>query len=213
MEAILPGLAAALLAGVLFLLLWHRRRDARRQAAIAAFPLERLLDRRLARRRPEFSAAQRRQVFAALRDYFQLCRVAGRRMVAMPSQAADDAWHEFILFTREYRRFCRAAFGRYLHHTPAEAMSKPTQASDGLRRAWRLACQRAGIDPRAPAALPALFALDAELGIPDGFRYRLDCLAAGQAGSGYCASHLGGGDGDTDGADGDGGDGGGCGGD
>ena len=144
---------------------------------------------------------------------------AGQRMVAMPSQAVDDAWHEFILFTRQYDKFCRHAFGRFLHHTPAEAMSTPTQASDGLKRAWRLACAHEKIDPKKPDRLPRLFAIDAALGIAGGFIYQLDCLAAtgGAAGSGYCASHIGCGSGggcsgDASGSDGDGG-GGGCGGD
>lgn len=200
-------------------LLWRNWSRQRRGAYIAAFPYQRFLDKRLEARRPELSAEQRSEVFAALDDYFQLCRKAGRRMVAMPSQAVDDAWHEFILFTRQYDKFCRHAFGRFLHHTPAEAMSTPTQASDGLKRAWRLACAHEKINPKAPERLPRLFAIDAALGIAGGFVYQLDCLAAtgGAAGSGYCASHIGCGSGcsgDSGGSDGDGGGcGGGCGGD
>jgi hypothetical protein len=140
-------------------------------------------------------------------------------MVAMPSQVVDDAWHEFILFTRQYARFCRGAFGRFLHHTPAEAMRSPTQASDGIKRTWRLACAREGIDPRKPQRLPRLFAMDAALLIAGGFIYQLDCLATGRdgaAGTGFCASDIGCGggcSGDSGGSDGDGGGGGGCGGD
>lgn len=200
---------------------WRNWSRQRRASYLDRFPLRDLLDRRLAVRRPELTAEQRSTVFAALNDYFHLCRKAGRRMVAMPSQAADDAWHEFILFTRQYDKFCGNAFGRFLHHTPAEAMATPTQASDGLKRAWRLACAHEKIDPKAPQHLPRLFALDAALGIAGGFVYRLDCLAAsgGAAGSGYCASHIGcssGCSGDSGNADSSGssdsGDGGGCGG-
>lgn len=199
--------------------LWRNWSRQRRGAYIAAFPYQRFLDQRLAARRPELSPEQRGEVFAALDDYFQLCRKAGRRMVAMPSQAVDDAWHEFILFTRQYDKFCRHAFGRFLHHTPAEAMSTPTQASEGLKRAWRLACAHEKIDPKKPERLPRLFAIDAALGIAGGFIYQLDCLAAsgGAAGSGYCASHIGCGggcSGSSGSSDGDGGGcGGGCGGD
>ena len=199
--------------------LWRNWSRQRRGAYIAAFPYQRFLDQRLAARRPELSPEQRGEVFAALDDYFQLCRKAGRRMVAMPSQAVDDAWHEFILFTRQYDKFCRHAFGRFLHHTPAEAMSTPTQASEGLKRAWRLACAHEKIDPKKPERLPRLFAIDAAPGIAGGFIYQLDCLAAsgGAAGSGYCASHIGCGggcSGSSGSSDGDGGGcGGGCGGD
>jgi hypothetical protein len=106
------------------------------------------------------------------------------------AQAVDDAWHAFILFTRSYDRFCQPALGRFLHHTPAEAMVSPTIAQEGIKRAWNLACRREGIDPKAPARLPLLFAIDAMLGIPDGFRSELRC-SPGEGSSGYCASHIG----------------------
>ena len=201
-------------------LIWRQWAGRRRAAFIDGYRFGETLDQRLAARRPELTREQRNEVFAGLRDYFHLCRSAGRLMVAMPSQAVDDAWHEFILFTRHYDRFCRSAFGRFLHHTPAEAMPSPTAASEGIKRAWRLACARERIDPKKPERLPRLFALDAALLIAGCFVYQLDCLAAGGAGSGYCASHIGCGggcSGDSGGADGDGGSGdgggGGCGGD
>lgn len=179
---------------LLLLAAWAWRRWSRQQRAgyIDNYPYLQQLDARLAARRPELSPEQRHEVLAGLVDYFHLCRQAGRRMVAMPSQAVDDAWHEFILFTRHYERFCRHAFGRFLHHTPAEAMASPTQASNGIKRAWRLACAREGINPKQPTHLPRLFALDAALGITGGFVYQLDCMAAraGDTGSGYCASHI-----------------------
>ena len=210
-------IAALLLIGTA--LLWRRWRRSAQGRYIENFPLHNLLDRRLAARRPELDAAQRAAVLDALREYFLFCRQAGRRMVAMPSQAVDDAWHELILFTRQYDKFCRHAFGRFLHHTPAEAMRSPTQATEGIKRAWRLACAHERIDPKKPDRLPRLFALDASLGIAGGFVYQLDCMAAhhGAEGTGYCASHIGcggGGDsgGSSDGCSGDSGCGGGCGG-
>ena len=107
----------------------------------------------------------------------------------MPSQVVDDHWHEFILFTRPYEHFCRRAFGRYLHHTPTEAMASPTQAGEGLKRTWKLACKLAGIDPKNPTLLPPLFAIDALLGIENGFHYTLDCSRSNRGD--YCASHIG----------------------
>lgn len=35
-----------------------------------------------------------------------------------PTKLIDEAWHEFILFTRVYGEFCEKAFGRFIHHTP-----------------------------------------------------------------------------------------------
>ena len=71
---------------------------------------------------PHLTPTQLDLVFDALREYFHLHRASGRRMLAMPSQVVDLAWHEFILFTRNYQVFCDKALGRFLHHAPAEAM-------------------------------------------------------------------------------------------
>ena len=173
------------------LALWRRACRKHGEQFIDSYPYQRLLDKRLAAKRPELTPAQREMVFDGLKEYFHLCNLAGQNMVAMPSQVVDDAWHEFILFTRQYQRYCRDALGRFLHHTPAEAMASPTVAQEGIKRAWRLACARDGIDPKTPSRLPLLFAIDGLLGIANGFTYQLDCLAAGKAGSGYCASHIG----------------------
>jgi hypothetical protein len=37
---------------------------------------------------------------------------------SIPSPTIDDAWHEFILFTREYAEFCKKNCGRFIHHEP-----------------------------------------------------------------------------------------------
>ena len=110
-------------------------------------------------------------------------------MVSMPSQVIDDAWHEFILSTRIYEKFCAKALGSFLHHTPAEAMSTPTLAKGGIKRAWRLACALDQINPKNPDRLPFIFALDGLLNIDNGFTYQLDCKK--NATGGYCASHIG----------------------
>jgi len=35
-----------------------------------------------------------------------------------PSMRVDTVWHEFILFTKYYSKFCQEHFGRYVHHSP-----------------------------------------------------------------------------------------------
>jgi len=116
-----------------------------------------------------------------------------RRMVAMPSPVVDEAWHEFILFTRSYRTFCRKALGRFLHHTPTEALSASTLAQEGIKRAWRLACAKESISPSRPTRLPLIFAIDSMLNIPNGFTYSLNCQDKNSPtyGDGYCAGHIG----------------------
>jgi len=207
----------ALVVIVLGITVTVRRKHARRRY-IDDFDFVRLLDKRLAEKRPQLTAVERIEVFRGLRDWFMLNHNAGRRKLAMPSQAVDDAWHEFILFTRNYKDFCQRGLGRFLHHVPAEAMSSPTQAQDGIKRSWRLACKHEHLDPKAPIRLPRLFAIDGALGIAGGFTYHLDCMARGAAGAdGYCAGHIGCGGGCSGcsgcGSGSDGGCGGGCGGD
>jgi hypothetical protein len=199
------ALIVVVIAALVGLALQARRRQAARARLIDGFRFPPGIRERVRKRYPHLSDDDLDRVMRGLASWFQVCNSAGRKAVSMPSQAVDAAWHEFILFTRNYRDFCSKALGRFLHHTPAEAMRAPAEAQEGIRRAWRLACAREGIDPRAPARLPLLFALDAELAIPDGLRYALDCgpaLAARPAGDGgtpYCASHIGCGSGGGDG--------------
>jgi hypothetical protein len=39
--------------------------------------------------------------------------------ILAPAPDMDEAWHNHILFTREYMRDCESLFGSYLHHSPA----------------------------------------------------------------------------------------------
>ncbi len=183
----------------------------KREGLINSFSFPDSIYRKVTEKYPHLSQREANQILNGLREYFHLCNIAGRRMVSMPSQAVDVAWHEFILFTREYDRFCKQSLGRFLHHIPAEAMSSPTVAQTGIKTAWRISCYREGIQAKTPNKLPLLFAIDAKLNIPDGFNYSLDCKRAGS--NDYCASHIGCGSGCGGSSDGDSGCGGGCGGD
>lgn len=171
------------------------------------FPV--FLTQKLQQQYPQFTREQLDLVVTGLRQYFLMCSKAEKKLVAMPSQVVDDLWHQFILHTREYQVFCRKALGRFLHHTPAEAMTNKHNAPDSIKRAWRLACNLENINPRQPDRLPLIFALDAMLAIPNGYNYSLDCTDSRKGE--HCASHIGCGGG-CSGSSGCSGDGGGCGG-
>ena len=100
-------------------------------------------------------------VSRGLRQFFIAYLMGGRRFVSMPSCVADDLWHEFILYTRDYQRFCRKALGGFLHHAPAVVLSRDRKSNEGLRRVWWYCCKYENIDARNPTRLPLLFALDA----------------------------------------------------
>jgi hypothetical protein len=219
-------LFAILVLGSVLLAVASRLRAAKRAEYIRHYDFPKGLIERLQKRRPGLAAKDGQLVAHALRQFFLAYLKGNRQFVSMPSQVADDLWHEFILYTRHYEMFCRRAFGRFLHHTPAAALGSVRSGNAGLRRVWWQVCKEENINPRRPTRLPLLFALDTKLGVADGFHYVADCDALrrrnadGSAPTAvvYCGndfaspSYDGSIDGFGDGGGGDGGDGGGDGG-
>lgn len=157
--------------------LWQRQVALRREAYIRSFTLPQGLFEKLRKQHPHLSLKECQLVSHGLRQFFLAHLKSRRQYVSMPSQVVDDLWHEFILYTRNYQTFCQKAFGRFFHHTPAVVLSGTRQSNAGLRRCWWYVCREENINPRTPTRLPLLFALDAKLSIPSGFRYVADCNA------------------------------------
>lgn len=132
-------------------------------------------------------------VLRGLRQFFMAHLRSDRSFVAMPSRLVDAAWHEFILHTQAYQQWCQAAFGGMLHHSPAEVLGRSAQRNNGLRRTWYWACKEESINPRVPARLPLLFALDAKFGVEGGYRYVPDCRDIDRQASGgtQCGTDFG----------------------
>jgi len=192
-------IAAVLVPSAVALALWQRQVALRREAHIRSFELPNGLFDRLRKHHPGLSQKDCQLVAHALRQFFLTHLKSGRRNVSMPSQVVDDLWHEFILYTKNYQAFCRRAFGRFLHHTPAVALrgsGGARVANAGLRRCFWFACREEHINPRKPTRLPLLFAIDAKLAVPGGFHYVTDCHAqCAQAGGGggtaiYCGGDF-----------------------
>ena len=186
-------LALAAFLAVLYFSIKHSSRVKQRAEFIDSFTFPDKLKNSLAEAYPHLSQAQVNRVIETLREYFHICNEGGNDFMSMPSEAVDSAWHEFILFTRQYADFCNKAFGRFLHHTPAEGMSKPKLAQTGIRNTWRIACSRANINPQSPSKLPLVFGLDALFKIENGHSYSLNCddLVANNGDStSHCISHM-----------------------
>ena len=160
---------------VIAVVLWRRQLVLRRDAYIRSFVLPRGLFEKLRKNHPQLTLKQCQLVAHGLRQFFMAHLKSGNKFVSMPSQIADDMWHEFILYTKHYEAFCRQAFGRFFHHTPAVVLTGDRTGNTGLRRCWWYLCREENINPRLPTRLPLLFALDAKLGIPGGFHYIADC--------------------------------------
>jgi len=223
---ILLGLLGLIVAIVIWTML-ARGRLARRAEFIRSYTLPPGLYEKLRKKHPQLTLKDCQLVGQAMRQFFLAYLKSGRQFVAMPSQGVDDLWHEFILYTRNYDAFCRTAFGQFLHHTPAIALSADRKDNTGLRRVWWHTCREENIDPKNPTRLPLLFAIDSKLGIAGGFVYAANCAALREKNSDGGAVHCGGdfssssADGSTDGfgdsssgadCDSGGGCGGGCGG-
>ncbi len=212
---------------------WQRQVRSRRESYIRTYVLPVGLFEKLREHHPHLDLKDCQLVAQGLRQFFLAHLKSDRKFVSMPSQVADDLWHEFILHTKNYQQFCRHSFGRFLHHTPAAVLSKGQKGNAGIRRCWVYACHEENINPHRPTRLPLLFALDNKLNVPNGFTYVADCSGVTRQGDGgavlYCGADLGGSaagcggesDGGADGhsssdsgcgGDGDGGSGDGCGG-
>jgi hypothetical protein len=130
-------LIAVVLLGLILLVLALKLREARRAEFIRHYSFPKGLIEKLQARRPGLAARDGQLVARALRQFFLTHLAAKRQFVSMPSQVTDDLWHEFILYTRHYEDFCRRAFGRFMHHTPAVVLGKEQQGNVGLRRTSR----------------------------------------------------------------------------
>jgi hypothetical protein len=179
---------------VSFLHVWRR---SIRERYVRESPMPQFLKRKLRETYPHLNAKDCDLVEHGLRQFFLACSRSKKQFVAMPSKAVDAMWHEFILHTKAYNRWCDLGLGRFLHHTPAEALGKRAMGNDGLRRAWYWTCKDEAINPKNPSRLPLLFALDTKLGIAGGFAYKPDCrdidrknADGGAGGDTYCGTHF-----------------------
>ena len=60
-----------------------------------------------------------RRWFEEMVRFLDLCHASPGGL--SPSKKVDKAWHEFLLFTREYEEFCRERYGSFIHHDPSES--------------------------------------------------------------------------------------------
>lgn len=66
------------------------------------------------------SLEQAKQLFQDVQKFLWMSAQASHACV--PAPLIDDAWHEFLLFTREYEVFCREYCGGFMHHQPHDGI-------------------------------------------------------------------------------------------
>lgn len=155
--------------------LWMLRVARARETYIRTFNFPRGIFAKIIIKYPHLTQKEMELVSVGLRQFFMAYLKSGKQYVSMPSQIADELWHEFILHTKNYQAFTQRAFGSFFHHVPAAVLSNQSQSNVGLRRCWKYVCVEEHINPIKPLRLPLLFALDAKLNIGNGYHYVADC--------------------------------------
>jgi hypothetical protein len=102
--------------------------ELRIEQGLTAFFLEQLKQRVLGQD-PALSPEEYEWKLLELKRYLAMNVIL--RQVPMFSESVDDIWHEMLMFTREYTKFCDTVTGAMIHHTPhASKQSLPDE------RAW-----------------------------------------------------------------------------
>ena len=57
------------------------------------------------------------EAFTEFKKYVFLTQISTKPL-GMSSKAVDEIWHQFILFTPQYHKFCDDFLREYLHHLP-----------------------------------------------------------------------------------------------
>jgi hypothetical protein len=147
---------------------------------------------------PKLTPIQISQAVSGLKVYLILC-LKNETYTFVPSKAVDTLWHEFILDRDEYKNFCQNAFGNFLPHIPPYYQILISETN--LKTIWRASCNEEKINNSTkPSRLPLLFAIDSELGIPDGRNYKLEEAARDWGYKEEVFYNMGGGDGGGGGA-------------
>lgn len=65
-------------------------------------------------------------IFAETIKFLYLAQLPG---IFIPDELLiiDEMWHNFILFTKEYQKFCNTHFKKYFHHLPSSKKEKDLQ--------------------------------------------------------------------------------------
>jgi hypothetical protein len=65
-------------------------------------------------------------IFNQMKQYLAEAALSSTDSAKQPTKDVDAAWHEFILFTKDYAVFCRVHFGFFIHHVPTPRLTRDT---------------------------------------------------------------------------------------
>lgn len=91
----------------------------------APFLVEKLVEDRVAT-----DEAEARLLVREVKRFLVLIQTNEHLQWDMCSRRVDEAWHQFMLFSREYIQFCMRYFGAYVQHRPGRAATAVRAATE-----------------------------------------------------------------------------------
>ncbi len=181
--AVLVGVATAIAIIALSALsafLYRAWLNYRREEFIRSYRWPAGLLERLERHHAGFERKDSALVSRGLRQFFLAYLRSGQKFVSMPSQIADDLWHEFILYTREYQAFCSQGVRRLPASHPGRRAERQPQEQRGP--APGVVAVLPGGEHRSRASEPPAAAVRARRQIQDCRRLHLSARSASSSG-------------------------------
>ncbi len=90
--------------------------EMRSQSEVMSYRFSHLLER--ITKEMKLSQEDAEELFDDMLKFLYICGTNATTKRYSPPPKIDEAWHTFILFTREYAKFCTEYFGYFLHHNP-----------------------------------------------------------------------------------------------
>ncbi|MCG8335446.1 MAG: peptidylprolyl isomerase [Proteobacteria bacterium] len=75
----------------------------------------------------DISREDAEDIFQQMLKFFWLSETQDKEIMSVidhPISIVDEMWHTFVLFTKQYRKFCFDYFGRFIHHNPTTVDEK-----------------------------------------------------------------------------------------
>jgi len=101
------------------------------EAVLARHPLERVAERFAADF--DLPSEMATRIVGEMKRFLTLCALHPRTHYGMRG-IVDDAWHTFMIFSRDYTAFCSDLAGDYIHHEPEERGDPTENPSERLAR-------------------------------------------------------------------------------
>ncbi len=81
------------------------------------------------------SKEEAQAIFKDTIRFLYMCGAHYNKRPFYPPPLIDEAWHTFLLFTKDYATFCNEKFGWFINHAPMTAQMQKARAESGKQNA------------------------------------------------------------------------------